>query len=166
MKKIAEETIKNSLEKLNKMPAEESEKLMKAFSEEQPFILGYVFLMNEKLSSDQQLEMLLYLQIAIWMSFKEVFGEVPEISEEVLIEVAEKHLKEVEAIGKIDSENEDKIAELSKIQFSTKNQQLLLTFISTFIYTEMFQNDDLRAQGTCLSVSQIAVNAYDKVLNV
>ena len=166
MKTITEEIIKKSLEELNNMPVEESEILMKAFSEEQPFVLGYVFLMNEKLSNDEQLEMLLFLQIAIWKSFREVFGEVPSISEEVLIEVAENHLKEIEEIGKIEGNQDEKILELSRLQLSDKNQQTLLTFISSFIYTEMFQNDDLKAQGTCLSVSQIAVNAYDKVLNV
>ncbi|BDD06467.1 hypothetical protein [Aureibacter tunicatorum] len=140
------------------------EEMMSKFSEEQPFVLGYVFVVSEN-KAEELKQMGVFINTLIWNAFKSKVGEFPLITEEDLLESAmacEKEAKELNE--KRQGMTEEQLRAQAVELLESRRQKHLYDFVYSFIENEMRQ-DDYEGMGTLSSMGQIVIEAFDKKIN-
>ncbi|BDD07693.1 hypothetical protein FUAX_01250 [Fulvitalea axinellae] len=165
MIQVSQEIIDKVASELSGKSEAQAEQIMQAFSQEQPFVLGYGFLMEERLENPGDFELLVFVLTLIWACFKELSPELQPVTDDVLADAAEVHMNESQATEDLAGKTDEEIAKMMHDRISKENQAPLLEFLSGFVYNSTFGQDNLMAQGVILSVGTIAVKAFDKSVN-
>ncbi|MCG8477027.1 MAG: hypothetical protein MI784_16290 [Cytophagales bacterium] len=163
--KITEKKIQNIVERISKQNQEQAEELMERFSKEQPFVLGYAFMMEEQFENESDLELLVFLLCATWQAFEEQFGELPLVDEEMLANTAESYFSEMQDKSAFVGKTDEQIAEMQAERLKNHPQADLMEFVSAFVYAHKMSENDLRAQGAIITVAHVAINAFQKAVS-
>lgn len=122
MKFVSEDVINGVIQGMSDAHFDYSEAVL-ALQKEQPVLLGYLFSENFKLIADKEQEFTLYLLIVIWLSCKEVNGELPQVPVKTFEDVEEANWIEVTG------EKERSFRKRLDVFFAETEQEDLLAFI-------------------------------------
>jgi hypothetical protein len=141
MKKVTDKIIDGCIDASESMSEEKMEKLMEAFSEEQPMLFSYIFSEENGPISEEEHSFLEYLAMIIWMAYKKVQPEAHDkISEEEIGDAEEANFEVIENSkakdfsGKIDS------------FFEGYEQEELLAFVEEALTEDDFEGDAIISQ--------------------
>lgn len=96
MKPKSSDIVEKTWEKMGGMSPQEVPKMVNLMSKEQPLILAYLLAVDDGILNQYERQLLLYLGVVVWQIMLQGDTPLPEITEEILDDVAESNMKLLE----------------------------------------------------------------------
>jgi hypothetical protein len=158
---INEHNINNACQLFQKMSENAMQRHFTHFSNEQPFVIGYVVAMAREFEIEEHEGFLLQTAFILWQSFKAEVPMIPMITEDMIHEVEYKRLDRLE---KSDNSDTDIVEGALKL-ISEIRQPYLIHYVNSetiAIKDSLFRNN---FQELITTVLEVIIDCFDNAIH-
>ena len=163
MQKISFEQVSLGSDTFDALSDDATEQMIALFGKEQPYIIDYLVASFEEDLDDEQHEDLFYLGIRLWAAIRQIYPDIPTISESDILEA---ETANEQMLTYLADENEEGLENFAQILLEDYKQSDLLQYVVMVIEQpdENGRELDQETHGAFFITLKTLIDCLEKVL--